>query len=234
VVIGDFERSIYTKRQRIVRVSVTNQVGFGLTRMRSKTKFVIGVIIAAIVIPFAIYTVSPLFVGTVIDEPIPVSASSEFQKFMNLSEEGRIQAAANMTREEAGMIGVMAAKDNYTVNENMSALITPQSTNNTLTGAFVGIGDGFHNVEGEAKVILLGSGAEILRLENLKATNGPDLYVYLSTDKSASDFINLGRLKGNVGNQNYEIPRGTELSTYDTVLIWCRAFSFLFGSAQLS
>lgn len=202
--------------------------------MRGKTKIVISVIIAAIAIPFAIYTISPLFVSTVIDEPIPVSALSEFQKYMNLSEESRIQAAANMTREQAMMIGIMAAKQNTTVNENISAPITQQSTNNTLTGTFVGIGDGFHYVEGVAKVIRLGSGAEILRLENFKATNGPDLYVYLSPDKSASDFVNVGRLKGNMGNQNYEIPAGTELSNYNTVLIWCRAFSFLFGSAQLS
>jgi hypothetical protein len=201
--------------------------------MRRKTKVVICVIIAAIAIPFAIYTTSPLFVSTVVDEPIPVSALSEFQKYMNLSEQGRIQAAENMTREEAMMIGIMAAKQNTTVNDNITAPMNQQSTNNTLTGTFMGIGDGFHKVDGVAKVIRLGSGAEILRLENLKATNGPDLYVYLSTDKSASDFVNVGRLKGNEGNQNYEIPAGTDLSKYNTVLIWCRAFSFLFGSAQL-
>jgi Electron transfer DM13 len=62
---------------------------------------------------------------------------------------------------------------------------------------------------------------------------GPDLYVYLSTDKNASDFVNLGRLKGNVGDQNYEIPDGTDFSKYDTALIWCQAFSVLFGSAEL-
>jgi hypothetical protein len=131
------------------------------------------------------------------------------------------------------MVGIMAAKQNTTVNDNITAPMNQQSTNNTLTGTFMGIGDGFHKVDGVAKVIRLGSGAEILRLENLKATNGPDLYVYLSTDKSASDFVNVGRLKGNEGNQNYEIPAGTDLSKYNTVLIWCRAFSFLFGSAQL-
>ena len=70
-------------------------------------------------------------------------------------------------------------------------------------------------------------------MEDLVVTNGPDLYVYLSTDKSASDFVNLGRLKANIGNQNYPIPVGIEMSKYDTVLIWCRAFSVLFGSADL-
>ena len=202
--------------------------------MRGKTKIIISIIIAAIVIPLAIYTISPLFLSNVVNEPDPTLAISEFQKYMNLSEEQRIEVAKNMTREKAMMIGIMAAKQNTTVDENVTFPIIEQTPNNTLTGTFIGIGDGFHNVEGAAKVVPVESGAQILRLENFKATNGPDLYVYLSNDKSASDFINVGRLKGNVGNQNYEIPIGSDLSKYNTVLIWCRAFSFLFGSAQLS
>lgn len=101
------------------------------------------------------------------------------------------------------------------------------------SGNFVGVNDGIHNAEGVAKVIPLDSGESVLRLENFKATNGPDLYVYLSTDKQASDFVNLGRLKASSGNQNYEIPSGTDLSKYDNVLIWCKAFGVLFGSSQL-
>lgn len=101
-------------------------------------------------------------------------------------------------------------------------------------GNFVGSGDGFHKVEGLAKVLTLADGKTFLRLENLKATNGPDLYVYLSTGKGVSDIVNLGRLKGNIGNQNYEIPTGTDLTKHNTVLIWCKAFSTLFGSAKLA
>jgi hypothetical protein len=202
--------------------------------MKGKTKIIISIIIAAFVIPLAIYTISPLFLSNVVNEPDPTLAMSEFQKYMNLSEEQRIEVAKNMTREKAMMIGIMAAKQNTTVDENVAFPNIEQTPNNTLTGTFIGIGDGFHKVEGAAKVIPVESGAQILRLENFKATNGPDLYVYLSKDKSASDFINVGRLKGNVGNQNYEIPIGSDLSKYNTVLIWCRAFSFLFGSAQIS
>lgn len=202
--------------------------------MKRKAKIIISIIIVAIVIPLAIYTISPLFLSNVVNEPDPTLAISEFQKYMNLSEEERIEVAKNMTREKAMMIGIMAAKHNTTVDENVIFPVIEQTPNNTLTGTFIGIGDGFHKVEGAAKVIPVESGSQILRLENFKATNGPDLYVYLSKDKSASDFINVGRLKGNVGNQNYEIPIGSDLSKYNTVLIWCRAFSFLFGSAQIS
>ena len=143
-----------------------------------------------------------------------------------------IQAAKNMTQEEKQTLMNEFSKQNSTVNENMSA----NMTNNTkpLIGNFVGSGDGFHKAEGVAKVITPRDGKTFLRLENLKATNGPDLYVYLSTGKDVSDITNLGRLKGNIGNQNYEIPAGTDLAKYDTVLIWCKAFSTLFGSAKLS
>jgi len=77
-------------------------------------------------------------------------------------------------------------------------------------------------------------GSQYVRFENFKSTNGPDLFVYLATDDQASDFVDLGRLKGNVGNQNYEIPEGVDLSKYNKVLVWCKAFSVLFGSAELA
>lgn len=101
-----------------------------------------------------------------------------------------------------------------------------------LEGTFQGAGDGFHNAEGLARIIA-GNEGKILRLEDFKATNGPDLYVYLSSDASAGEYVSLGRLKANTGNQNYEIPEGTDLSKYGTVLIWCQQFSVLFGSAEL-
>jgi hypothetical protein len=102
-----------------------------------------------------------------------------------------------------------------------------------ITGRFVGVGDGIHDANGRAAVIPVADGS-VLRLEEFRSTNGPDLYVYLATDEQASDFLNLGRLKANIGNQNYEIPRDTDLAKYDTVLIWCQQFSVLFGSAQLT
>ena len=189
---------------------------------------------AIIVITFAIYTISPLLINTVINEPLPPSSvSSDFQRFMNMTENERIEAAKNMTQKQKEMIMTVAAKDNNTVSENLSVATMSTSSNKTLIGNFVGAGDGFHNAEGVAKIIQLADGTDILRLENFKATNGPDLYVYLSTDKTNADIVNLGRLKGNIGNQNYLIPAGTDITKYNTTLIWCRAFSVIFGSAQL-
>jgi hypothetical protein len=104
----------------------------------------------------------------------------------------------------------------------------------SLSGNFVGVGDGIHDAKGKAKVISLEDRSNVLRLENFQSTNGPDLYVYLATDEKATDYVSLGRLKANNGNQNYNIPDGTDLSRYDSVLIWCKQFSVLFGSAELN
>jgi hypothetical protein len=212
--------------------------------MSSRKTIIIGIIIAAVAIPLGIYTVSPLFVNTEINEPLPTvgndnnnndddaAAMQQFKDFMEMSEEERIEKGQQMSNEERDMIMKAAAQTNgTTVNDNMATIGEDIST--TYAGTFVGVNDGIHNAEGMAKVIRLDDASMILRLENFKSTNGPDLYVYLATDKSASDFVDLGRLKGNIGNQNYEIPEGTDFSRYDTVLIWCKAFSVLFGSAEL-
>ena len=190
-------------------------------------KRITGIILGMVII-------SSLFTSVILvtSKQASFAASSDVQNFINMTEEQRVQAAVNMTQEEKQVVMNEFSKQNSTVNENMSASMT--NNTNPLMGNFVGAGDGFHNAEGVAKVLTLSDGKTFLRLENLKTTNGPDLYVYLSTGKDSSDIVNLGRLKGNIGNQNYEIPTGTDLSKYSTVLIWCKAFSTLFGSAKLS
>jgi len=209
---------------------------------RKKTIIIIAIAIVAIAIPLAVYTVSPLFINTEINEPLPTvsngnsddaAAIREFNKFMEMSEQERRESGHQMGNEERDMIMIGAAQTNgTTVNEGMTT-IGQEEPSILYVGEFVGVNDGIHNAEGQVKVLELNDSTNFLRLEDFKATNGPDLYVYLSTDKSASDIVNLGRLKGNVGNQNYEIPQGTDLSKYATVLIWCQAFSVLFGSAEL-
>lgn len=193
--------------------------------MKSLTRTIIGMMVMASLVGTVMFITSK--------SPVSFAASSDLQDFMNITEDQRVQAAKNMTQKEKDMIMNQFSKQNSTVDENMSQTTTPKETK-PLMGNFVDAGDGFHKVEGVAKVVNLADGKTFLRLENLKATNGPDLYVYLSTDKGVSDFVNLGRLKGNIGNQNYEIPAGTDPAKYDTVLIWCKAFSTLFGSAKLS
>ena len=215
--------------------------------MRKGVKIGITTAIVIIIGVGTYYLASPLFISTEVNEPLPTSAveSEVYQKFITMSEEEKLDTAKQMSPEEREEIMTTASKINNSVNESMDQIPQQQQqqqTQNTITtastlrtGSFVGVGDGIHNAEGEAKVIpFQNENSNILRLENLRVTNGPDLYVYLATDKTASDFVNVGKLKANNGNQNYDIPAGTDLTNYDTVLIWCRPFSILFGSAELS
>jgi hypothetical protein len=204
----------------------------------------IGVIAAIVIIVGvgAYYLASPLFISTEVDEPLPTTAveSEAYQRFVSMNEEEKMQAAKQMSIQERDQIMATASKVNNSIDDSMDQ-VQQQTQNNAATtttnvlrtGSFVGVGDGIHNAEGTAKVIPLQDGSNILRLEDLRVTNGPDLYVYLATDKSASDFVNVGKLKANNGNQNYDIPTETDLTKYDTILIWCRPFSVLFGSAEL-
>lgn len=206
--------------------------------MRKGIKFGIIGAIAVIIGVTVFYLASPLFISTEIDEPLPEGAeispqsSNQFQEFMAMSEEERIEAGNQMNEQEKNQIMLEFTGMNTSIDESMSQGSEPNAS--LLIGSFIGVGDGIHDAQGIAKVIPVESGGNVLRLEDLVVTNGPDLYVYLSTDKSASDFVNLGRLKANIGNQNYPIPAGTDMTKYDTVLIWCKAFSVLFGSTDLT
>ena len=168
------------------------------------------VIIPVIVVgAITVFALSPYFTESTIDEALP---------------EGAIDSPS------------VESKDTMTSTEDtIQQDVVMEETNSIVySGVFVGVGDGIHDAQGDAYTIPLKNGNNVLRLENFKSTNGPDLFVYLSTDDQASDFINLGELKANKGNQNYEIPQGVDLNKYNKVLIWCKAFGVLFGSAELS
>ena len=109
------------------------------------------------------------------------------------------------------------------------------------SGQFGGV-DSFHKGEGKARVFRLPDGALVLRLEEFKVTNGPDLYVYLSghpAPRSGSQVheggaLEVARLKGNIGNQNYALPPNADLSKFKSVVIYCKQFSVVFSTAELS
>jgi len=94
--------------------------------------------------------------------------------------------------------------------------------------------------EGTATIYRLEDGELVLRLEDFKTTNGPDLFVLLSANANpdqdgvkSSDYLQLEALKGNQGNQNYELPADFDLGKYRSAVIWCRTFNIVFGYATL-
>jgi len=99
-----------------------------------------------------------------------------------------------------------------------------------------------HETKGAAAVHQLADGKRILRLTNFETSNGPDVHVYLVAVEVAKDnatvkhagFIDLGSLKGNKGDQNYEVPADTDLNKFKSVSIWCARFGVNFGAASLA
>lgn len=99
-----------------------------------------------------------------------------------------------------------------------------------------------HKSVGTATVLQLSNGKKVLRFTDFETSNGPDVQVYLVKAKDATDndtvtnagFIHVGALKGNVGDQNYELPASVDLDTYQAVTIWCRRFGVNFGTAPLT
>ena len=100
---------------------------------------------------------------------------------------------------------------------------------------------GAHETKGMAAVFQLADGKKTLRLTNFATSNGPDVHVYLVAAQDAKDndavpkagFVDLGTLKGNIGDQNYELPADADLAKYRSVTIWCKRFSVNFGTAPL-
>ncbi|WKX68834.1 DM13 domain-containing protein [Streptomyces sp. XD-27] len=97
-----------------------------------------------------------------------------------------------------------------------------------------------HGTSGTARTIRLSDGGQVLRLEDLKTSDGPDVRVYLSPRGAdavkaglGDGAVELGKLKGNLGNQNYTVPAGTDLSGFRSAVIWCKRFSVSFGAADL-
>jgi hypothetical protein len=133
---------------------------------------------------------------------------------------------------------------NVAVNESApSSSTTATSSDTTSSNADLKSGK-FYNVahdgEGTATLTKQSDGSYLLRLENFKVLNGPDLYVYTSSiakpgesDVKESNSLSLGRLKGNVGSQNYVVPAGTPPEQLRSVVIWCKAFGVNFASASL-
>jgi len=98
-----------------------------------------------------------------------------------------------------------------------------------------------HETKGAATVHQLADGKRLLRLTHFETSNGPDVHVYLVAAEVAKDnatvkqagFIDLGSLKGNKGDQNYEVPADVDLNKFKSVSIWCARFGVNFGAATL-
>ena len=173
--------------------------------MYKKVSIAAGVVI---VLGIAYYGISPIFRTVRVDEVAPqavVTSPSAAQK----TKPSTTASSVENTQATAG--------GTHVVQEKASPVVG-------TTG---------HPASGTAQLINTPSGA-VVRYENFKTLNGPDLYVYLSNDLEARDFVDLGALKATEGNVNYTVPKGVDVTQYKYVLTWCKAFSVLFNYADIS
>jgi Electron transfer DM13 len=98
-----------------------------------------------------------------------------------------------------------------------------------------------HPTEGTATIYQMEDGTRVLRFTNFSTSNGPDVHVYMVGADDAKDvatvekagFVDLGVIKGNIGDQNYTLGSDLDLAKYRAVSIWCKRFSVNFGAAAL-
>jgi hypothetical protein len=134
---------------------------------------------------------------------------------------------------------------NKTVNEALpgsaTVAVTAKDVQSTVltTGRFHSVS---HATSGVATIHQLGDGKRFVRFTTFETSNGPDVRVYLVAAKDATDnetvtragFVDLGAMKGNKGDQNYEVPTNIDLGQYQSVTIWCRRFGVNFATAPLT
>ena len=126
---------------------------------------------------------------------------------------------------------------NQSVSEKLPVSQSANAVKELSKGSFTSYA---HETKGSA-ILVEADGKTYLRLSEFSTSNGPDVRVYLVKGSDASQagvnkagFLDLGVIKGNIGDQNYEIPAGTNLSEYGGVNIWCKRFSVSFAGATLT
>jgi len=131
---------------------------------------------------------------------------------------------------------------NKTVNESLPAAggaASSSASETLLAGRFHGVA---HATKGTATVYQLPDGKRVLRFTDFETSNGPDVQVYLGMAADANDnatvtnagFVSLGAIKGNRGDQNYDLPAGLDLAKIHSVTVWCRRFGVNFATAPLT
>ena len=196
--------------------------------MTLKRLLIIAVIVVAIPVAWAAWWfLSPLVIDDVVDEDFPMSFNAELP--------------AGMTQQEAEDEMVEAAAVDEPVDEEMpEPMASPAAPVKVKAGSFTDA-DRFHKGSGSATIYRGSDGAHLLRFEDFSVTNGPALKVILSPHPNARNsaevhlegYVHLGVLKGNIGNQNYELPADLDLSTIGSVIIYCEPFSVVFSVAPL-
>lgn len=205
-----------------------------MTRIKNSPALIAGLVVGVIAVlwlAFGYFGIQAAFIDNEVNEAGPVfTATAQEQDAVAETaefQEAMADAEANPT-EASEEDGEMPVPVEETATEPAEAPATPEIVTLAM-GDFSG--ESRYEITGDALVLNDGSEQRFLRFENFESSNGPDLKVYLRAENG--DFVSLGDLKGNIGDQNYEIPVDVDLSVFSTVEIWCERFGVGFGGAEL-
>ena len=170
------------------------------------------------------WLLSPLFLNQTVAEDFPRAANAVIPPDMT------------MAQVEAEMLEMETA-DQPTLTEAM-----PSAGPIAIAAGNFRDADSFHRGRGTATIYRNADGSHILRFEDFRVTNGPDLRVLLAQapnpqsrqELHAADYVHLAPLKGNIGSQNYEIPSEIDPAAQaGSVIIYCQPFQVIFSVAPL-
>ena len=202
-------------------------------------------------IVFAAWAASPLFYSRTVNETFPAAAPAAPTAMAEqptapamMAEQPAAPAA--MTDKPAAPTAMAEQLTSQAIADTaMSPAMVEQPAATALpagpialqTGSLVDGSLPGHHAAGTTTIYRLEDGRRVLRLENFDATNGPDLFVTLHSgtdpEQDQGEYFQIAPLKGNRGDQNYDLPADIDLSQYKSVVIWCRTFNVVFGYATL-
>jgi hypothetical protein len=226
--------------------------------MRKRSLFIIGALIILVAGSAVVwYLASPLVFDKTVDEAFSFEPPSQ-EEMAQMSEEELKETEAEfltavpdeeelaqLSEEERQAIETKVLESAPVMSDKTMAEPMPPEAQAAevepvvvLQGQFKDA-DSFHKGSGKATIYQLPDGSHILRLEEFSVTNGPDLHVLLAGHPAPTgrddlgDYLDLGSLKGNIGNQNYEIPADADLSQFKSIVIYCKPFHVVFSTATL-
>jgi hypothetical protein len=205
--------------------------------MKRNQVILAGIVILIIGVAVTYPLWSPYFINDVVDEAFPdfTDAEREAIRDMPAEQQDLLVAMRDDNAEMANDTARAMMEDDHVMDDEMPA----DEPVVLSTGSFSVI-DAVHNGDGTATIYQLPNGSRVLRFENFRVTNCPELHVILSPNAPDSifgdvgDYVDLGQLSGNVGNQNYTIPDDANLADYQSIVIYCVPFHVVFSTASLT
>lgn len=219
-------------------------------------RIVLSLFFFAIFVAATWYLISPLFLSRTVDEALPfdmpaptvverpTGAVISSMNFPANDEIGSMMPAAMTITDDLASEEITSEANTEEAAPELAPTAAPVEDAPAATphilaqGRFVD-GDAFHKGSGVATLYRAPDGTYLLRFEEFVVTNGPDLHVILSPSAaptghaSLGDYIDLGSLKGNIGDQNYTLPADFDPTLYKSVVIYCLPFQVIFATATL-